>query len=643
MWPQTTDVCCYGDGRYIMALTPNIMMAAEGLLANTALAITPVNSALYLDQVIVSDYAATIENYAENTVTSVFGSNSGKISSAVLDAFIHALDDLAPYISNVVPESIGITTTFYTTFFDQSVANLFPSNQQFALYALIAIGQVSTANQYVNSAISGQALAAQTFISSDALISGNIASVSTSVRSWGQELINSGLLFNFANLSNLGTPQSIIEALIRSNMLTSINDELATQGLNPVTLQKVIKDDPDITLKPLTQKRCYDAFLLVVGEKLTDVLKVMGFVTPGITNLAELMDLRKVFRTTYPALTTPNNGVLENIFNALQISAYVNSLTPAATAYMPPAQAKANAAFACSLQQIKGILDSTPEKIGTAAINLENNDGLGNTGALTTALPASTSAALIESMGGGSGPDGTFYLSDLIGAPAGEPQNSSYSRMSVLFEQIQADGGFDGIAEVLGVMRGVLDDVYTVSGLGTAYHIEIPNPFIIDPIPGNGTYNNKDAALDELIAELKLATLAYIAAYPAQSSELLSLFSTSYTSQIEGVKQLWDADLKFQVTYVDGFETGPGGQDGFPPNKKTTLSFAENLPGFAKKTSKGDIAVILESMATDTLGGNAIIAAMRESRNTNVLSDAGVTGDNQLSDQPSTVEPGIIL
>ena len=85
-------------------------------------------------------------------------------------------------------------------------------------------------------------------------MSGNLTSVNTDTQAWGGELADSGLLFDFAKLDNLGTPQAIIEALMRSNTLGLISDELTLQGVDVTQLVKAIQNNPTQVLSPLVQK-----------------------------------------------------------------------------------------------------------------------------------------------------------------------------------------------------------------------------------------------------------------------------------------------------------------------------------------------------------------------------------------------------
>ena len=676
-----------------MALTPNIMMASEGLIANTALAKVTIDTAGYEAQVIVADYAVT---------------------AVVFPTLASYLDGTAPYISN---SATGSTTApSYTTFINQHANNIFQDNQRFVLYALIAMGEVETANKYVNAAVNSAALTSQTFTTQDALMTGNLAAVSSDANAWGQELLASGTLFDFKKLDHLGTPQAIIEALLRGNMLGMISDELTTQGLDVVTLKKAIKDNPDLMLTPLVQKRCYYVLQRVDGDKLTDILEMLAFQTTGINSLADLMDLTKVFPTTYTTLTAPKDGTLRPIFtNAGNITDHFSDVVAPLSAVIPDDIAIGNNVFTCSLSQVTGIRNSSPAAIGGVACGIEDNEGLPLTGGLTEALPAATAASIIAQNGGGTGPNSTFYLTDFLGAAAAIPFNDNFGIINNHLTAIQSAGGFDDMAEILDLMRDVIDgnaiggclakanvcdkyeddpgnpgtdiydrteipnrdvpyELYPIIGavtmdVGEQYEIKsvgdsdftlhgAPNNNIgtiftatsigigtgtveiVNPLPAYGVYSSQSDALDALLLELDTVVADYIAAYPTEHVEMLAAFNTTISGTIGAIERFWDANVRFAVTYHPPNETGS--TDGLPANKSSTLLFAENLPIYGKKTDKGNIAEILEVMVTNTLGGNAIIAAMREGRNAAKISGAGIKSDHNISEKPTTVEPGNI-
>lgn len=625
-------------------------MAGEGLLNETAIELnTDLDVSTYANQAIVLDYLNTVA-VLESDLYDVTTNPDG-ISQALIDSFIYALDTTAPYLTNVNPLAQGIDTHYYDTFLNTHIDNMFPSVGQYITYLQIAMGHMDVANTYVNSAVNGAALTEQTFTSGDALMSGNITALSTDVHAFATELVNTGFLFSFTKVDNIGTPQALLESLMSINMIATIADELEAQGVDMFDLQAAINDNPESILKPAAQKRCYDAFVTVTGAKLEQILSVMQFTTTGITALSDLLDLTKIFPTTYTTLTAPNNGTLENIYiNATDIAPYVAAYDLAAPAVMPPDQTRANIAFAISLGQIKGIINSSPQQLGEAATAIESNSGLTNTSALTEALPASTSAFFLAEMGGGTGPDGTFYLTDLVGTPAGVPHVANQATLNSVISTWETTGELDWIHYTLEVIRDVVAGVYTVADPPPTppdpqtYHVEIPNPHAVDPsIPGNGIHADKTAALVDLIDTVLPDGITVLTdANLTDHADATAAYIGSITSIKTELEQLWESEVRFEVTYLPGFETADPLRNGIPANKKTTLAFAENLHQHGKKTSKGDVAEILEILATDTQGGDAIIGAMREGRNLDKLNEANVSSDNLINDQPSTVEPGNI-
>ena len=77
-------------------------------------------------------------------------------------------------------------------------------------------------------------------------------------------------------------------------------------------------------------------------------------------------------------------------------------------------------------------------------------------------------------------------------------------------------------------------------------------------------------------------------------------------------------------TGIDYFTLQPG-------DKNSVYAFVQNLPRYAQLTANGDAVEFLENLAdTTTLGGQALIGAMREGRNTQRLESAGLYNVNQI-------------
>jgi len=214
------------------------------------------------------------------------------------------------------------------------------------------------------------------------------------------------------------------------------------------------------------------------------------------------------------------------------------------------------------------------------------------------------------------------------------PQSTNIDIMNTVIDTLETASALDDIEEILLTMRIVISQIWET---GAPPELEIPAPW-----PGQGLWPTRNSAINNLEDALNTAALALMAAYPTETADATTAFLGSTSSVVNEIKQLWAADIQFETTYVTGFETNDPTLNGIPKDDKTTLSFAENLHSYGKKTSKGDSVVILEAMATDTQGGNAIIASMREGRNLSKLAESGVSSDAKIDDQNSLVEPGNI-
>jgi hypothetical protein len=83
--------------------------------------------------------------------------------------------------------------------------------------------------------------------------------------------------------------------------------------------------------------------------------------------------------------------------------------------------------------------------------------------------------------------------------------------------------------------------------------------------------------------------------------------------------------------------------DTVPANVNNAVQLATNLPNYALDTSAGGSAELLERvMNFDSTGGQASVAAMREARNIDKLTDANIVQDGPIPvTQPAN--PGSLL
>jgi hypothetical protein len=613
-------------------------MAAQGLIEDDALEISAEMQSLlatYVAVPFITNFKAMIDDMQANLyipddpLTPLIDEEVPGIQQSVIDAFAHQLDDV-PFLSDVIPLASDIDATYFSEYIINHANNITGngSNSVFITHLMAVNGFIKSANQYINSAANSSELSAQTFTSMDSLVTGNITSVNKYTQAFGQDLINTGSLYNFRKLHIFGSPQALVERLIAYNLLTLFVLEFEFVGIDVYSLQEALADNPNLVLKPSTQKRCYAVFENITDQRVQDVLYVLGIQVPGITILSDLLNISKMFPESASTMTSMNNGVIEHIFSASGgPSRYVIELSTDWALMMPPEIAKASKAFAIALGQIKNIHTTTAVALGEQAQSLETNLGLDKITSLATAMPADAADYFISSMGNGTGPNGMYLLTDGVGTPAGLPHIETFTTILNVITELQESGELDLFNEIITVMRDVFDDVYLVTD---------PDPLIIDyveipvPLPAAGIYTDNEEAINALMTELDLATVDLI----ANNTELVNAANAAYQQSIDHsiieLQTLAEANIQFEVTYTT-LDAGPNfGKT--KPSKQSALSFAGNLHTHGQDTTQGGVVFIMENMATSDRSGQALIGAMREGRNLKKLTAAGIVADNKISD-----------
>jgi hypothetical protein len=281
---------------------------------------------------------------------------------------------------------------------------------------------------------------------------------------------------------------------------------------------------------------------------------------------------------------------------------------------IPQDQALACKAMATSLQQLKSIADSTLPQLGAAYVAIETTANLGNINALTQPIPASTANFYANNYATGSGPNGTLYLTDVIGFPVGGSNGvyaSSVSNIFTTMNALQTGNKFTTLQSVYGLMYNVNNGLYG-------------NP-VTGPIniPLGNTYANATVCYANLLLPQAIsATNSIIASNPSAVANLNSETTYLASSVVLEVSSLFDVG-------IDLFNPGSGG-------RLATTSFVQSIASeYGQDQTLNGPAWYLEQVTdTGTLAGQSVIAVMREGRNTTVLADAGIGLDTVVSDVP---------
>ena len=501
------------------------------------------------------------------------------------------------------------------------------------------VGYVKQANQTLNS-VKNSDILAQTFSpltgGMDYLTTGGLNLVSDDLRRLSGDLVKLGNLIDLSQLDDWGFPAELFAQLgrVTGGSIPQISDLLIAAGLTSTQIQNLVEGRAD--LDPGLQKLAYQAMLAINGTALTEVLSLLGVTTTGITNMAQLLNLRYILPNSYQTLQCPTPGGirplyltdakgvivgintdLEPVLQNVSVQSFVgpnnSNSYDTLKKIIPAGPALTNKAFARSLQQIKGIEKSTLPKLSQAMSVVETNQGLRAVGNLKVPVPVSVSTAYKAQLGQGSGPNGTIVIADVLGAAFSPNYAFTLKNLATTIRSINTSS----LASVYSNMNGVLDGTFGPP----------EGPIDIPSGPGAGTYTDADNAFS---VGLIPAANSAISTLASTYSSTVASTNSSYATLISSLTRQTSNQKLFQINFAD-----------IPGNATSaSMSFANSLHEYGLDVTPGGASEVLTSLAnTASLSGQCLVSSLREGRNMAALQEAGIALDTQLSTVPSLPSP----
>jgi len=236
----------------------------------------------------------------------------------------------------------------------------------------------------------------------------------------------------------------------------------------------------------------------------------------------------------------------------------------------------------------------------------------------------------LDSFAGGSGPDGTYLITDFFGTAAGVPGTQSLTTTISILNARLADGTLSSLAQIYLVMKNVVSGVYGDPVTGP---VVIPSG-----LPGAGTYNGippadpdpgttpAEQAFQVLVP---LAQSAISTAATAMGPDTTTL-NNAFTGMATHVTQESVNQTKAAINFAD-LTAG---------DKTSVMALVTSFTGLGTDVAVGQAAQFFEDIVDiDTASGQAIIGAMREGRNQVQLAEVGINGYDIVPDQPEIPPP----
>ncbi len=299
-------------------LSPVMAIAGAGLLSGVGLGI---NSSLLSN--LGSFDSLGITSQFSDIVTSA----TGILDGGVLDSLRTLGADVFPALTNAIPTDFtsvlgSVASGGLTGLINTTASSIMGGGDlsKFGQVFQAATGYAGLTNGFINSALNVTNLST-TFSGltggMDNLITGGLNQVSGAFSSLGSDLVNVGSAIDLGNLSNLGNPSALLKQVVSvgGGLTPAIDAAVRTAGINPSILNN-ITDVNFGGVSDSVNKALYSAMGNITGNDLTQVKSILNVTTPGINNMAQLLDPKKILPNSFSTLTMPTPDGLKGIYNA---------------------------------------------------------------------------------------------------------------------------------------------------------------------------------------------------------------------------------------------------------------------------------------------------------------------------------------
>lgn len=641
-------------------LTPLQLTAGSALLNNTGIIVAPAMVTA------LNNYENTAVISAWQNAVNYYLAQSWKTPSTL--ALLLSIGNIAcPALGNSIPSGAptprpieGPVTTGFSGLI-RDTAEMYLGDGSVARFSqgfMAVQAFIATTNTFINSAVNAQTYLGPTFTNMNNLTTNNISSVNSNFAAFGTDLANQGLLTNFQDINNYGTPAALLRQIaavgdLQGGTLKVVETPMLALGMSRADIQTLVVGNrsADPIKFDRLQKIAYEAMSRVTGLDLQQVLDLLEVTTPNITNMADLLNPVKIFPNSWQTMATPTPGGPVPVYKDdgsvnMSLATTVANYLPTATGcdelgkVIPPGVAIANKSVQVSLQQITGLVNTTLPLLAETVMgqckdqwNINQYYLADSCVANGSPIPAfyraqqdvppgidinNTNYWLPTTMGG---------LSTMTGLPDIQSQTVALPESAVVYYN-------NNLATGTGPNNTVtLCDVIG-AGIGSGYITQLNqatetiNSLNLTAL--TGIYNSmlgagNDIAMQGLIVDANGAINVIASANPTQVATLNSAFN-SMANKLASEKNLQDAG---GIDWADLSST----------NKNSIYALIQNLGYYGTQVDACGPADYLTQIAdTSVTGGQALIGSMREAQNNQRL-QAGQIYVNTTPSAGPTVTP----
>jgi hypothetical protein len=325
-------------------------------------------------------------------------------------------------------------------------------------------GYINQSNQSILATANAETFLDGTYSNMNDLISGDITGVSLSTTNLGTDLENLGMALDLSHIDSFGLPSNLLRTLGAQGAISQdLSLVLLASGLSSTDISEIAEG---VILNPTQEqeRQMYGAFLMMTGENLNAIISPIQCRTQGLQTLADLLDVQKMFPNSFTTLTVPmynadagptnsktyyllyTGGSINPALSSPAMKEYVGTLVPNGAppifetstspknyrdipqgfdsylnSILPPSQAIAAGALSFTLRQIRNIENFDIQQFAKVVKGIENVSNLPLVAG--TSKPTNQDMINQSSTRGalGSGPFGSYTMSDLFGCMSGLP------------------------------------------------------------------------------------------------------------------------------------------------------------------------------------------------------------------------------
>lgn len=179
-----------------------------------------------------------------------------------------------------------------------------PHYKDFLGSFMTATGFVDHLNVSINALSTAQTYLKGVYSNMNDLTSADITGVSLATATFGQDCITAGKVIDLSKIDKFGMPSALLQTIEKNHAISeALNLALLSAGFTPNEVLEIAQEK--ITPSKEQEQKIYGSFLVISGKDLENILVPMNCKTKGLTNLGDLLNIKKLFPNSYQTITVP--------------------------------------------------------------------------------------------------------------------------------------------------------------------------------------------------------------------------------------------------------------------------------------------------------------------------------------------------